>query len=605
MMNGKEQNMKDETLIVDSSGNPLDEMTAAREAKEKKQEKKKEASAESHWARSLRLDHRFGYRMDASGNPMAMIYRDHHWQDLEDSILRKELHIFLSMKRIFSDKNVRSCMSITATELSTIADRHVPFDNTRTLISTKTCILEILEDGQIMMIPHDKSIYARVHVDVDLDTKLIYSDGGKNYYSLPSTDSTEVGLWGQLIKSSIPDPKAREEFQEMFGDLLSPIQRKAMIMMVGDNDSGKSQIILVASGLIKNNTCCDLNDMTGFNLENLIGRAMVFIDEVPDKLGKGQESIFKQLFGGVFVLIKRKHKSALSIRPDYKSLCGANKVMSFSEKTKAIETRLRMFKIHQPTGKKVLNIADRIIGGGFDRETRTLYKSQLQDVLHWCLIGAVAVAKRGDVLEARNMNIETRELHNQIVETSNPCLTWIDEIQMYPSDGYLMPKEEIYRMFKEWAHENGYSGHSRVSAVVFGRDYFARAMNDRFGRGWEQGLTRLAPDPNQPGRRVMSLPVVIENPKGKTQYVHENQRTKTLAQEDAYVDPSKAPESVKQIWEKAKKEAENTESDSESEHTVNGGIDKEEYTTSLSSNEDWSTDDVQANPGALDDVLRE
>lgn len=578
-----------EALFLDAQGNAHTEAAAAQAvAQEVKpdikpgddstpEEKKKiKPTAEELWLRHLRTDKNIAYTTDTLGTPIVMLWKGAmggtHWSPATKSELEALIQLYLQQhKGYYSTRNIAACMKMTPVAVATCGKIHLKEDRNRAFISTKSCVLEITREGLVMH-DHSRSRMARTHVDINLDRSRMV-DG--KYIPRPN-DEIEVGLFGKLIKDAFPDDLTRGQVQEMLGDTLSPILRKAVTMLIGEADTGKSQILDMMGMLHHNSVAGDFEQMEGFDASHYAGKSVIFIDEVPPRLKS--ESMFKRMVGGSTIMAKVKYGEALNIRPDFKIVAGANQMMNSNEKTNAIMTRLRLFKVADKiSGQKIDEIGRKIMEG-YRVPGETVVPCQALDVLEWAMNGALAVAKRGRVLAIDELNEESLKLHRVARESAKPCSVWIDEVEVEPSlgeggTGSLVPKSEVYRLFKEWAEEQGLTGHAKVSAVNFGREYFARSMREKFGPDWNEGRDSILAKCD--GKKVACYPIVFRNLNG-VKYVGDPERMKFVAERE--IEKKKKAEPDMSKW-----------------------VDSEGAQASYSTNDDWDVGDVQAK--GLSDVL--
>lgn len=474
-------------------------------AKEAGEEKERAPTPEELWKRKLESDKDMAYTRDLVGNIRPMTWNGWTWVEADDIELGVKIHAFLESvgPGWMSNRAIKNCLETTPISLVNSRARELKLDPDRNLICTRNAVIEILKNGELVWHEPGKQYYSRIAVDVSLPSSML--DGP--YVRLKETEDLESGLFGKLITDMLPEARARAEFQEFFGDTLTPTMRKVMTMLVGDQDTGKSQVLRLACAMHSKYVAGDFSSMEGFDISHYPGNSLVIYDEVPSRLGVVGEKIFKGLVGGAPMQIKRKYKDAITADPDWKTMCGANRMMEFSEKTRAIQTRMRVFKCHSATGAMVPNIADKILRGYTSTEGHV--KSQLLDVLQWALHGARRVVMRGDVLKNAQLNEESRALSAEIVDQSNPCIRWLEEHEVEMTGEHTwISKEELHRLFVDWCLGEGLTGHARVSRATFFRDYFTRSMKDMLGPTVDMKERKLSDDS---GKRVMCVPVRFNN----------------------------------------------------------------------------------------------
>lgn len=443
----------------------------------------KKVSVESLWREHLKENKDWAYSLDSEG--AAIVYhwgmdrdkRDStHWRSLTQNDVKQKAESFVSAINKYSKKAVADCAWITEFALQNVKSRLR--ETAGTSIACMNAVLFFREEGVIECRPIDsKGNYVLNYedgshcrgllFDATLPVKVDLSRVKNGIYTPRENDATETGYWGKLIRGLLPDDKERACFQELFGDLLSKKQRKAMPVLLGDPNGGKSQVLIVAQHLVKNHAIADFGDMSGFEKEGWVGKRLITIDEAPKKLQS--EDGLKKVIGGAGTTVRRKGKVSLSLPSRWKFIWALNTMPVFSDKSGALAERMRPFKTSTVAKSERVEEIGTLIG-----------ERELSEVLDWALLGLSRIEKRGRALSTEEMGKRSVEVLEETKDETNPARTWIREVELAPNH-LLVSDTELLRLFSEWCDARGMRNHASVSMPVFSRDYFLPAMRELYG----------------------------------------------------------------------------------------------------------------------------
>ena len=488
---------------------------------------KEKTTVESLWRLHLKECHDFGYTSNEQGQVVLYKWGNPHWEPLQvegvgglQSYIEK--WIDSTCRSMYSAQAISSCVRITPTVIinlksplrtpETVAialDEHVlklvydlegkPSIYADQIDKRTGRIIEAGSNGAILKQGKSSTVRDFLYPvrirRVSIPKECISSTG---QYTPPPTPQDSI--FAKFLRTSIRKEDT-DAFQEFFGDLLCDKVRKAAPVLHGAPDSGKSRWLGLANAILgpKNCVSADLGKMgSRFSMEAWVGKQVVIVDELPKSIG--DESILKKSIGGALVNVERKYVGDLSVVPRWKFLIGANHLPSFSEKTSAIATRLRVFSVLTVPVDERIEEVDHLIA-----------RQESNIVLDWMLEGLLRIEARGRALRPDELSGSSKAVQDASAKDSNPVISWIEEAEVVVDAGCYTPKDELHGLFREWADQHGHKGFAQVSSVVFFRDMFLQAL------AWHgvdtSGIDLVGKKVAMAGLRRLCLPIRVRNAK--------------------------------------------------------------------------------------------
>lgn len=480
---------------LDEAGQQVEENhsepTSLGDARAKKK-KKKEDSIETWYRRAVILDKSLAVHVDASGVPEIYRWtgnpvspsRGTHWARMSDDDHEAYVESYVSSNHAsgYSKGRVQSCGWLTEKILKNLG-RNLPAPHPEECyISTESHLLHIdIPTGTIRALDHDPAIFARTHVPIHLHPSQIDGDG--TYVPIPhDLIEEDPGLFGTLIRGTFPDLDVRDAWRESFGDTLSPILTQRIPWMLGPGGNGKSQWLGLGCALNSNSAAFNLDSGGAFDLEDVLGKNFLAIDEV-DK-GAQCEKVLKQLWGAESVKVSRKFRRAVSIRPAFKGMAASNFLPPFAEHSEAIKRRIDPFWLQSAFHNsefQVYDMAQKIIRGGRVRlkdGTLKQVDSELNLVLDWALSGLLVVLQRGRLRMREEMPMACQKIFKEFEREMDPVLRYMEEIEVAPGDD-LYETQAVFESYRQWCVN---VGKKPCSDVTFWKDV-RRFFDQRFGVG--------------------------------------------------------------------------------------------------------------------------
>jgi len=255
--------------------------------------------------------------------------------------------------------------------------------------------------------------------------------------------------------------------QQFFGYCLIPGQNfQKFLLMHGDGDNGKSQLLDVLTEFLGDNNVSNLGlDRFGaeYALWGVIGKLANIGGDVPE-LNKVAEGYLKLYTGGDAMMINRKHISAVNQRLGAKLVMSCNSLPRFTDKSDGIWRRMLLiffnFKIDQK--KKVPNLGKKIAA------------AELPGIFNWALAGMrFLISNNGFVESAASM-----EGVRQYRLDYNPQEVFVDEM-MVLDPGSTISKMTAYKEYSNWCIENG---SKPLNNTHFGRVVFKMYPHIKIGK---------------------------------------------------------------------------------------------------------------------------
>lgn len=199
-------------------------------------------------------------------------------------------------------------------------------------------------------------------------------------YCLACAFDPDAGSDGfdKFLVDVLPDQLVREFIQEYAGYTLLPDTRfQRATFWLGGGANGKSTLAEIIAALHSQPAAMQLDRLEGFNLGELLGASLVYVDETPNRI---DEQKLKALISGGLVQMDRKYRDPLSFRPTAKWIILGNQLPAISDQSLGFWRRLPVipFTAHFPDSKQNPNLPRQII------------ENELSGVLNWAVAGLAA-----------------------------------------------------------------------------------------------------------------------------------------------------------------------------------------------------------------------
>lgn len=308
----------------------------------------------------------------------------------------------------------------------------------QTLIPLKNGYLSVSDGGQIKLSAADK-------------------EAGLTYCVPCSYEKTAVApKFMDFIKGILPDPNVRDLVQEYAGYTLLPDTRYQVAQLwIGKGRNGKGTLAQIIGALHRKVAALAIDNLSGFAVEGLVDATLVHVDEVPKRI---DEQRLKIAISGDPLLIDRKYKSALTIRPKAKWIVLTNEFPSLSDQSDGLWRRFQIvpFSVQIPQEEVNPMLASQIM------------EHELSGVFNWSLEGLTRLLSRGHFMGGIDA-IEQAKYQAKL--DTDSVLSWLENADPEISTDHKTLKEDVYAFYQTWCKGSG------VGAVAVGK--FWRRLKER------------------------------------------------------------------------------------------------------------------------------
>lgn len=334
-------------------------------------------------------------------------------------------------------------------------------DGRRVLIPLRNGYLEATDSGEFRWLKPDPALGMTYVLNVELPQDgAIYKPRG-----VP-----QDSLLAHYFATSLPNLDVRHYLQEMAGDTLIPnvrFQRAAMLK--GEGRNGKSIFTRLMSAIHHRVAYKRLDQLSGFNLMDLVGASLAIADEVP-RTGLNEQA-FKAIVSGETMSVDVKYQNPISVQMTAKWIVCTNNDQRTADNSFGFWRRVVIIPFdHTIKAEDVIPELDNHI-----------IEHELGYFLDWCLMGLQRLLGRGDlpplppVLEAAK---------REALQASDPVQDWVHQCFVAIS-GKHIPKQQIYDHFYDWCINQGYRQPPQANQ-------FWKSVKSHFGEALTEQQLRTA-----------------------------------------------------------------------------------------------------------------
>lgn len=321
-----------------------------------------------------------------------------------------------------------SCVDAVHLRLAELPAR----DDKRVLIPLRNGYLEATDTGEFQWLKPDPSLGLTYVLNVELPRD------GATYQprSIPCGSLLE-----HFFSTSLPNLDARNYLQEMAGDTLIPnIRFQRAAMLKGDGRNGKSIFTKLMAAVHHRVAYKQLNQLSGFNLMDLVGASLAIVPEV-SKTGLDEQA-FKAIVSGETMSVDVKYQNPISVQMTAKWLICTNNDQRTSDNSFGFWRRVVIIPFdHTVLDADVIpELDDKII------------EHELAFFLDWCLLGLQRLLARGDMAP---LPAVLQQAKQSAIQASDPVQDWIEQRFVAISDKPVC-KQKIYDHFYDWCLSQGY-----------------------------------------------------------------------------------------------------------------------------------------------------
>jgi len=240
--------------------------------------------------------------------------------------------------------------------------------------------------------------------------------------------------------------------QEWFGyNLVASNHMESMMFLYGGRAAGKSTTVDVLQAVLgpQGYTAIDIADLTSqFGFDGLAGKyAIIISEDRPTQRSEGNKALYKikQITGRDTIIIRRKYKSAINIKPFFKITYVANELLDVSDESGSFKRRLNL--LHFP------NCYDE----NPDRRLKDRLVKEAPGIAAWAIGGLQRL------LESNRFTLpaKSKEHMDDIETLGNPLQMMVRE-HCIAKEGTFSTSNELYDLHKAVYEENQIRPFSRI-----------------------------------------------------------------------------------------------------------------------------------------------
>lgn len=347
------------------------------------------------------------------------------------------------------------------------------------IIPTPDGYLRIESDGTIRVTPCERSLGMTYCVNARLA-----HDRVRNgiYTPAPVPPNSAFGGFLDYFFPQPIIPEAGTEVRDMLQEACSTILLnecfERALVFIGDGSNGKSTLISILSAMVHTEAWELGSAGDRFGNQVIATNPKLIVDaEVPSFLPDQAVQKLKSVVSGDQILIDRKHRDPVSIRPRCVVILACNKPIHTTDHSAGARRKLLQIPFNvvldDKSPDRVRNF-DRIITGS---------PREMSYVLDWLLEGATRLLKRGCLPQTPEA---ITKLSNDLRMVTDSMYGWARDIEIAVDDKARSPKDDIY---EHYARQTVEDGNKAVSKNEFYRRlpsitgaYKEGQMTDRAGK---------------------------------------------------------------------------------------------------------------------------
>jgi len=251
------------------------------------------------------------------------------------------------------------------------------------------------------------------------------------------------------------DTKSITLLAQWFGyNLIASNHYEKFMILFGPPASGKSTTLDALEAVLGSDrvTALDFDDIdSNFGLESLIGKHAALLSE--DQVGYKIDSLkilqkIKRITGQDTMSIKRKYKSALSLKLFTRLTFATNELPQFVDNLQTL--RRRVLTLYYPN----------TFESAPDIHLKQRITNEAQGIVNWALNGLRSLTINKNFIEPDSR----KEIMEELKQLTSPFAAMIDECCKVEETGRqcFTARDILYDLHKIWFNENGYAPYNRI-----------------------------------------------------------------------------------------------------------------------------------------------
>lgn len=427
----------------------------------------KNLAAELRYARFLKSNGDF--RAHAEGSGLSMYeWTGSCWNRMNDTEGKKKAWQWLieNAPKFANEKKASALHASSLLHLMALPKKPVG-----SVIPLANYWLHVTDDNRLKIEAPNMKHGVTYHIKAN-----IQPEHGAGYYEPQPTP--EDSYFGRFLAASLPDEDERRLVQEYCGyTLLNDVRFQKAQVWVGDGSNGKSVLLKVISELHAKVGSISLDNLSGFGLSTTVDSSLLISAETP-KRGINEQEL-KKIITGDPIRVEYKFKDAFTYNPTAKVLMACNRFPQVNDDSDGVWRRLQIVRwgVNFSEAQQIRNLDEIIV------------TQELSLVVDWCLAGLLRLLNRGGFNEPESVKL--RKQYEKV--NSNNVLAFIEDYGLHIStNGKMIEKEKIYRMYDEYCGANGLAGFHATEFWKRIRQVFSGIAEKKPGAGRRARVVDLA-----------------------------------------------------------------------------------------------------------------
>ncbi len=247
-------------------------------------------------------------------------------------------------------------------------------------------------------------------------------------------------LFDKFIADVLPDPDVRRLVQQYIGYTLTSHTRYQVAQWwFGKGANGKGVLAAIVAALHQAVVPANLDHLTDFGAETLVGASLVTVDETPRRID--EQALKTAISADSPLYVDRKNRRALSVYLSAKWILRGNEAPNISDASDGFWRRLHIVPFPaQFLGKdKIPDLADRIVA------------EELSGVLGWAVEGLVDLLRAGDFDVPKACQLAKKEMKL----ATDSVAGFLDDREYHVALEPSAAKSYVYDAYAAWAKQSG------------------------------------------------------------------------------------------------------------------------------------------------------
>jgi putative DNA primase/helicase len=267
----------------------------------------------------------------------------------------------------------------------------------------------------------------------------------------PFDAEADCPRWRAFLERNLEgDAERIALLQEWAGYSLTPdTSRQRFLVLEGEGSNGKSVVCAVLEATLASVNCAHVPlEVFGerFQLTPTIGKLANIASEVGE-LDKAAEGFLKSFTSGDPMQFDRKHKSPIQAVPTARLILATNNRPRFSDRSGGLWRRMILMPVRVVIAE---NDPGRVFG--MDKPAWWEASGELPGILNWALTGLDRLRRQDRFTRSEVCEQALAEYRTE----NNPARMFLLEACCESPEGQT-PCGELYRSYRNWCQDNGYS----------------------------------------------------------------------------------------------------------------------------------------------------